>query len=155
MKSWKKHREFRDILAFAKPEETLRHTKAFFHSLRRLQPRRGSSFLTLSLLAFTLIFSTTGRASASPAADVTNDHATLDFPNAVTFQAQINSTAEITSVVLEYGDQEETCGQVIAKAYPQFTPGNTVNVAWTWDMRQPGSLPPRAQIWQCWRHSDK
>ncbi len=93
--------------------------------------------------------------SASPAADVTNDQPTLDFPTAITFHAKISSSAKITSVVLEYGDQEETCGTVIAKAYPQITPGTSVDVEWTWDMRQSGSLPPGAQIWWRWRYTDE
>src|SRR5574341_1459091 len=93
-------------------------------------------------------------ASASRAADATNDKPTLDFPNSITFQATITAPAKITSIMLEYGDQEETCGQVIAKAFPQFTPGTTVNVEWTWDMRQSGSLPPGAQIWWRWRYTD-
>ncbi len=92
--------------------------------------------------------------SAWRAADVTNDKPVLDFPNSITFQATLSSTAKITSIILEYGDQEETCGQVIAKAFPQFTPGTSVNAEWTWDMRQSGSLPPGAQIWWRWRYTD-
>lgn len=91
--------------------------------------------------------------SAARAAGVTNDQPALDFPNGITFKATITSSSKITSVVLEYGDQEETCGTVIAKAYPQITPGKTVNVEWTWDMRQSGSLPPGAQIWWRWRYT--
>ncbi len=87
--------------------------------------------------------------------NVTGDQPVLDFPNTITFNAQITGTARITSVVLEYGDQEETCGQVIAKAYPQFTPGTSLNVQWVWDMRQSGSLPPGAQIWWRWRITDE
>lgn len=94
-------------------------------------------------------------ASASRAADVTNDKPVLDFPNSITFHATITAPAKITSIILEYGDQEETCGQVIAKAFPQFTPSTSVNVEWTWDMRQSGSLPPGAQIWWRWRYTDE
>src|SRR5260370_27048150 len=93
--------------------------------------------------------------SARPAADVTNNQPTLDFPNGITFQARITSPNKITSVVLEYGDAEETCGQVVAKAEPQITPATSVNVSWTWDMPQSGSLPPGAQIWWRWRTTDE
>jgi hypothetical protein len=79
----------------------------------------------------------------------------LDFPNSIVFHVTIHSTDKITSIVLEFGDQEETCGQVIAKAYPQFTPANSVTVDWTWDMRQSGSLPPGSQIWWRWRITDE
>ena len=103
--------------------------------------------LTLSLLPVQTAF-------ASPQADVTNDQAILSFPIAVTFSAKINASANITSVVLEYGTDQLTCGEVIAKAFPQFSPGKTVNVEWTWEMRQSGSLPPGATIWWRWRYTD-
>src|SRR5262249_21526979 len=72
----------------------------------------------------------------------------------ITFRAKITATANITSVVMEYGTEQQTCGDVIAKAFPEFTPGKTVNVEWTWDMRQSGSLPPGATIWWRWRYTD-
>ena len=40
--------------------------------------------------------------------------------------------------------------EVIAKAFPEFTPGQTINAEWTWEMRQSGSLPPGAQLWWRW-----
>jgi len=103
--------------------------------------------LTISLLPVRTAF-------ASSQTDVTNDQATLSFPIAITFSAKISSTANITSVVLEYGTDQLTCGEVIAKAFPQFNPSKTVNVEWTWEMRQSGSLPPGATIWWQWRYTD-
>jgi hypothetical protein len=101
----------------------------------------------LSLLSITSAFS-------SPLPSVTNDEIILNFPESATFQATITSAVEITSVVLEYGNKQQTCGEVIAKAFPQFTPGKTVNAEWTWEMRQSGSLPPGAQLWWRWRIRD-
>ncbi len=83
-----------------------------------------------------------------------NNQVTFDFPNTATFSATLTSSAEITSITLEYGNRELTCGEVIAKAYPQFNSGKSVNVEWTWDMRQSGSLPPGAQIWWRWKYTD-
>jgi hypothetical protein len=111
--------------------------------------------LTLFTLILTLSLSTVQPAFASPQADVTDDQATLSFPNTITFSAKIAADTNITSVVLEYGTQQLTCGEVIAKAFPQFSPGKTVNVEWTWDMRQSGSLPPGATIWWHWRYTDE
>ena len=71
-----------------------------------------------------------------------------------TFHANLQSSLKITSVVLEYGNQEETCGQVIAEAFPKFSSDTSVSVEWTWDMHQSGSLPPGAQIWWRWRYTD-
>ncbi len=92
--------------------------------------------------------------SAAPAIDSANKEVVIDFPNTITFQTTLQSGAEITSVTLEYGTQQLTCGEVIAKGFPQFTPDKSVNVSWTWDMRQSGSLPPGTSIWWQWRYQD-
>ena len=111
----------------------------------------------LTLLTFILNLSlfTAQPAFASPQADVTNNQATISFPVTITFSVKINGTANITSVVLEYGTDQLTCGEVIAKAFPRFTPGKSVDVEWKWDMRQSGSLPPGATIWWRWRYADE
>jgi len=103
--------------------------------------------LSLNLLAVPSAF-------AAPLADVTNDQIRINFPESATFSATLTSDSEIRSVVLEYGNEQQTCGEVIAKAFPQFTPSRTVDVEWTWDMRQSGSQPPGAQLWWRWRITD-
>ena len=94
-------------------------------------------------------------AFAAPHADVTDDRVTFSFPNTATFSATLSANSNITSVTLEYGDKQQTCGDVIAKAYPQITPGKTVQTEWTWDMRQSGSLPPGTSIWWRWLYTDE
>lgn len=88
-------------------------------------------------------------------ADVTNDQVAFDFPNTATFSAALTANANITSVTLEYGNQQLTCGDVVAKAFPEFTSAKTTQVEWTWDMRQSGSLPPGASIWWHWIYTDE
>jgi hypothetical protein len=95
------------------------------------------------------------RVSAASQADVTNNEVAFRFPETATFSATITSDAEITSIVLEYGNEQLTCGAVIAKAFPEFSPSTTSNVSWAWDMRQSGSLPPGAKLWWRWRVTDK
>lgn len=95
------------------------------------------------------------RGIAAPHADVQNDRVAFDFPNTATFSATLNAGAAINSVVLEYGNEQQTCGEVTAKAYPQFAPSASANVSWTWDMRQSGSLPPGATLWWRWRYIDQ
>ena len=94
-------------------------------------------------------------ALAAPQADVTNDQPVIQFPNTITFRAKITGNTNITSVVLEYGSEQLTCGDVVAKAFPEFTPGKSVDVQWTGDMRQSGSLPPGATIWWRWHYTDE
>ncbi|GAB4444913.1 MAG: hypothetical protein OHK0041_01690 [Anaerolineales bacterium] len=114
--------------------------------MRRILPPL-TLLLLLSLLLPQPVF-------ASAPAGVTNDRAVINFPIAVTFSAVISADADIASVVLEYGTDQLTCGEVIAKAFPQFKPGKTASVEWTWEMRQSGSLPPGATIWWRWRYTD-
>ncbi len=94
-------------------------------------------------------------ALAAPHADVRDDKVTFSFPETATFSATLTSNSNITSVILEYGNEQQTCGEVIAKAFPQFTPSKTIDVEWTWDMRQSGSLPPGASLWWRWRYTDE
>lgn len=110
-------------------------------------------FILLSLLP-SLLLIPFQNVTAAPRADVQNDQVTFDFPETATFSATLKSSTEITSVVLEYGTEQQTCGEVIAKAFPQFTPSNTVDAEWVWDMRQSGSLPPGASIWWRWHYTD-
>ena len=105
-------------------------------------------------LLFSLSLFVVAAASYPPGPSVTGNEIRLNFPDSATFRATITGEAEITSVVLEYGNQQQTCGEVIAKAFPPFTPGKTVHAEWTWEMRQSGSLPPGAQLWWRWRVTD-
>ena len=102
--------------------------------------------------ALSLLTVTTAR--ASPLANVTNNEILLNFPETASFRVTFTGDVDITSVVLEYGNEQQTCGEVIAKAFPQFTPGKTVHAEWTWEMRQSGSLPPGATLWWRWRVTD-
>lgn len=108
--------------------------------------------LILLILILTLALPT--QVLAAPQADVEADSALLDFPNTVTFSATLSAPAEIVDVTLEYGSEQLTCGEVIAKAFPDFVPGTSTQASWTWDMRQSGSLPPGASIWWRWRYKD-
>jgi hypothetical protein len=101
-----------------------------------------------------LLLAPVQQVGAAPRTDVQNNQVTFAFPESATFSATLESTSEITSVVLEYGTEQQTCGEVIAKAFPQFTPSESVDAEWVWDMRQSGSLPPGATIWWRWRYTD-
>jgi hypothetical protein len=83
-----------------------------------------------------------------------SNEVTPTFPESATFRAEFQSGANITSVVLEYGVDQLTCGTVVAKSFPQFTAASDVQVEWTWEMRQSGSLPPGASLWWRWQVQD-
>lgn len=105
-------------------------------------------------LILTLALLIPAPAQAAPHADLKADSATLDFPNTATFAATIQAASEIVDVTLEYGNEQLNCGEVIAKAFPDFQPGKSIEASWTWDMRQSGSLPPGTTIWWRWRYTD-
>ena len=119
-----------------------------------MQMKPSHLIMMLSMLLTPLAFTGPRSVAAAPETEITNDQPVLNFPDSITFRATIESNAPITSVVLEYGTNELTCGTVIAKAFPQFTPGRTVNPEWIWEMRQSGSLPPGTTIWWQWRYTD-
>jgi hypothetical protein len=93
---------------------------------------------------------------AAPIAGVTvgQNQVGLDFPNTATFQISVTGSSAIERIVLEYGVDVLSCGEVVAKAFPEFTPATAVTTDWTWDMRQSGSEPPGARIWWQWRITD-
>jgi len=110
-----------------------------------------TSFIALFILAVSPAYAV----SAAPLVDVNDDSVTFTFPESATFSAQLAANATITSVTLEYGSEQQTCGEVIAKAFPHFNPSQVVDVEWRWDMRQSGSLPPGSTLWWRWRYADE
>jgi hypothetical protein len=96
----------------------------------------------------------TAPVSAQSQIDIQNPQVKLEFPDRLTFTAHIVSAAAINRVTLEYGVEKLTCGTVVAKAFPNFTPGLTADVIWTWEMRRSGSEPPGSTIWYRWRVAD-
>jgi hypothetical protein len=78
-------------------------------------------------------------AAAQGTITVSNDEPKIEFPDRLTFQADFKNDRAIEKVVLEYGVDQWTCGTVIAKAFPEITPGNNVSVEWAREMTQSGS----------------
>lgn len=112
--------------------------------------------LSILFAAILLLAAGPGPAAAAPPAAIqaANDEATIEFPDRITFQVDLQGDAEIDRVVLEYGVAQLTCGEVVAQAVPEITPAREVHAAWTWEMRQSGSQPPGARIWWRWRAHD-
>jgi hypothetical protein len=110
----------------------------------------------LRLLAVVLLIclAQPAHAAAQDRIMITDGGAEIAFPESITFRASMTSSMPITRVVLEYGVVKLTCGDVVAKAFPDFTPGTSVEVHWIWEMRQSGSEPPGTTIWYRWRVTD-
>jgi hypothetical protein len=97
------------------------------------------------------LFAPAPRVAAVTAAD---DKALIQFPEKITFQVSLASGAEINEVILEYGVEQLTCVPLDAEALPDFAPANNLDVQWTWEMKQSGSLPPGAVVWWRWHVKD-
>jgi hypothetical protein len=110
--------------------------------------------LSLPLLLLLLLGSLAAPVCAQSNIQVLNNLASLAFPETITFQAEITAGTDISSIVLEYGVDQLTCGTVEARAFPDFTPAPKVTAQWTWEMRQSGSLPPGATVWWRWLVAD-
>ncbi len=94
--------------------------------------------------------------SAPPAKiTVASNEAVVEFPDRLTFNLKATSDTDLSQVILEYGlSNQLTCGQVIAKAFPQNVSGRDLDLTWTWEMRDSGSQPPGAMVWWRWRILD-
>ena len=108
----------------------------------------------LIALALASLLATSVRAAENPI-QIKDIGAKLEFPDRITFSAHIASDAQIERVTLEYGTEKQTCGTVVAKAFPELKPGNIADVSWIWEMRQSGSEPPGTKLWYRWRVTDK
>jgi hypothetical protein len=110
--------------------------------------------LIISLILSLLFVSAPFTANAQGSIVATNDRVQLNFPDSLTFSVHLKSGVKIDRVVLEYGVEQLTCGNVIAEAFPTFTPGTEIDATWTWEMKQTGSQPPGSNIWWRWRVTD-
>ncbi len=106
--------------------------------------------LLAPVLAALLLTSLTIPVDAQAGILITQDRVSMSFPNEITFSAEIQAGAAVTSIMLVYGADQLTCGNVVAQAFPSFASSTDVKVSWTWDMRQSGSLPPGATIRWHW-----
>ncbi len=111
--------------------------------------------LAVVLAVYTvLLLALPGSAVAQSGLNVEDRGVFMVFPDRLTFNARVRSSAPIEQIILEYGVDKRTCGSITAKAFPDFTPDTDVEVNWTWEMLQTGSEPPGAVIWYRWRAID-
>ncbi|MCU0493481.1 MAG: peptidase MA family metallohydrolase [Chloroflexaceae bacterium] len=109
----------------------------------------------LILVIATVLFVHAPPAAAQGTLTVEDRDVFIVFPDRITFNAHVKSTVPVEQIVLEYGVDKRTCGEITAKAFPEFTPGPVIDVNWTWDMLQTGSEPPGAVVWYRWRVTDQ
>jgi hypothetical protein len=92
-----------------------------------------------------------------PEASITilRDDAVPDYPESVEFHLAAASSAQINWVELSFGTDALSCGEGTTLAYPEdFEPSTNVDVEWTWNLRQAGSLPPGTTVTWHWTVRD-
>ena len=73
----------------------------------------------------------------------------MEFPDAITFNLEVQSGTDINSIVLQHKVEKISFASLVSEARPEFTPAPEVQTSWTWDMRK-ASLPPGANIEYRW-----
>jgi hypothetical protein len=116
--------------------------------------RRWLTAGSVVLLVGVAIAVSPGTTVARSGITASKDRVEIRFPETITFRATLQSEAEIDEIVLEYGVEQQTCGTVVAKAFPEFAPSQEVKAKWVWEMKKSGSEPPGAQIWWRWHVTD-
>jgi hypothetical protein len=77
----------------------------------------------------------------------------IEFPTALTFSLNAESTTDITQITLSYKISQITTISVTSEVEPQFDTGPKVETSWQWDT-QGNSLPPGAEVQYSWRIED-
>lgn len=86
---------------------------------------------------------------------VEGNRAVPDFPENIRFELFVSSDSVIETVDLEYGTDAAVCGEGVTRVIPEdFSPANSVEIVWEWDLRRTGSLPPGTNVWWRWNVSD-
>lgn len=111
---------------------------------------RKSILLTLIALFLLSVIPATSQAQEAISASYDTS---LEFPTALTFSLQAQSSADITKIVLEYKVSQITTVSVTAEVKPQFATGSKVATSWQWDMTQ-NSLPPGSEVQYSWKIED-
>ncbi len=112
--------------------------------------------MTRRLLPLLLLLPVLSLAAAPrPSIRVADAQAVLHYPDSIDFTLQATSTDPIVTAEVEYGLETASCATDINRAEPEdYEPAGTIDVQWTWDMRQTGSLPPGARLWWRWHLVD-
>ncbi|MEK7354451.1 MAG: peptidase MA family metallohydrolase [Chloroflexota bacterium] len=75
------------------------------------------------------------------------------FPALLNFKLRAAGD-NITDIRLHYTVDREAFARVTSEVYVDFTPGTSVDVKWTWDMRRTGGLPTGAGVKYWWTVKD-
>lgn len=82
---------------------------------------------------------------------VSENSAESDFPEALRFHLEAESSVPIQSVELEFRSDALSCGDGWTSSTPEdFTGGESITADWTWEFRRTGPIPPGTTITWRW-----
>jgi hypothetical protein len=90
-----------------------------------------------------------------PSITILRDEAVAHYPETIEFHLAATSSADVVEVELSFQTNALACGDAVTRAYPEdFIPSTDVDVEWTWNLRQAGSLPPGTTVTWHWALRD-
>jgi hypothetical protein len=78
----------------------------------------------------------------------------INFPVALVFNLEAESSADIVDARLHYQVDKMNSVSVTSEGWADFSPATKIKTSWTWDMRK-SSLPPGAAITYWWTIQDE
>lgn len=85
--------------------------------------------------------------------EVLSDTAVVDFPSAIEFRIEYQSTVEIDDITLFYAIDKRSCADQ-ARVHVEPDAGEEGQAAWEWDLTKSYSIPPGATLFWHWQISD-
>ena len=85
---------------------------------------------------------------------ITLSDPTVDFPDSIEFEIEVESDVEITDITLQYRMDKIGILPVTSVVFPSFAAGEKTSAEWKWDMTQTGGLPPGADLSYWWSIED-
>ena len=89
----------------------------------------------------------------SSSIEILSDSAVVDFPSAIEFQIEYQSTAEIEDISLFYAIDKRSCADQ-ARVHIEPDAEEDGQAAWEWDLTKSYSIPPGATLFWHWKITD-
>jgi hypothetical protein len=75
---------------------------------------------------------------------------TFTFPEVINFHISASGPDSIVRAELKYTLPQLACGNVVATALPEVTPGRDIDLSWEWNLLERGGLPVGANVHYQW-----
>lgn len=108
----------------------------------------------LALVVYLSLVLSLGSAQAQGELRVIRSSAEVDFPFKLNFNLSAAGDVDITDIRLHYKLDQQGFADVTSEVFVEFVPATAVEVAWTWNMKKTGGLPPGSTVQYWWTVQD-